>query len=109
MLKYVKPPAHDNLNPAHPGPAEIRVDDSDCTCHGIGQTRYSNYDPLTGFADEYIPEDVEAHENTQHVKDFARNHIKNELYPYTAPGSAMSIGEMVRYEGILKSATLCSH
>ena len=49
------------------------------------------------------------HENTQHVKDFARNHIKNELYPYTPPGSAKMIGEMVHYEGILKSATLCSH
>ena len=60
-----------------------------------------------GFAesDKYILEDVDVHENTQHVKDFARNHIKNELYPYTPPGSAKTIGEMVHYEGILKSAT----
>ena len=64
-----------------------------------------------GFAesDEYILEDVEVRENTQYVKDFARKHLENELYPHTPAGSARSIGEMVHYEGILKSSTLCSH
>ena len=60
-------------------------------------------------SDEYIVEDVEVHENTQHVKDFARNHLKNELYPQTPPGSAKSFGEMVQYESTLQSATLCSY
>ena len=60
-------------------------------------------------SDDYIVEDVEVHENTQHVKDFAPNHLKNELYPHKPPGSAKSIGEMVKYESTLKSATLCSY
>ena len=42
-------------------------------------------------------------------KDFARDHLKNELYPHTPAGSGKSIGEMVHYESQLKSATLFSH
>ena len=53
--------------------------------------------------------DVEQHENTQYVKDFAPNHLKHVLYPHTSAGSGKSIGEMVHYESQLKSATLFSH
>ena len=66
---------------------------------------------VIGFAesDDYILEDVEQHDNTQYVKDFAPNHLKNVLYPHTSAGSGKSIGEMVHYESQLKSATLFSH
>ncbi len=66
---------------------------------------------VIGFSesDDYILEDVDKHDNTQYVKDFARNHLRNELYPHVPAGSGKSIGDMVYYESQLKSATLFSH
>ena len=51
---------------------------------------------VIGFAesDDYILEDVEQHDSTQYVKDFALNHLKNVLYPQTSAGSGKSIGEI---------------
>ena len=66
---------------------------------------------VIGFAEsnDYVLEDVAPHDNTQYVKDFARDHLKTELYLHTPPGSGKSIGEMVHYESQLKSATLFSY
>ena len=70
-----------------------------------------NLKHVFGFeeSDDFIIEDLALHDNTQYVKDFAHNHLRNELYPHTPQGLSKSIGETVHYEGRLKPALHFSH
>ena len=59
--------------------------------------------------DDYILESVSLDKSTQYVKDFAVNHLKNELYPCTPPGMGRTIGEIVQYMPALKEGKLFSN
>jgi len=59
--------------------------------------------------DDFILKDVSQQKNTQNVKDFACNHLKNDLYPCTAPGTGKTFGEMVDYKSELKNGALFTH
>ena len=59
--------------------------------------------------DDYILESVSLDKSTQYVKDFAVNHLKNELYPCTPPGTGRTIGSVVDYKPALKEGKLFSN
>ena len=63
-----------------------------------------------GFqSDKYVLVTVEMEEDTQYVKHFAKDMIKNFLYPHTPAGHEKSIGQRVQYMPINQEANLFSH
>jgi hypothetical protein len=60
-------------------------------------------------SDEYVLVTVEMEEDTQYVKHFPKDMIKNFLYPHTPAGHKKSIGQRAQYMPNNQVANLFSH